>query len=61
MGGQFWRENDPEIAEHVKGWKRHLNSYTIRGRRNWVLLTYAMIGLPIYYFSRKPKAAAIKE
>ncbi|KAK2177376.1 hypothetical protein NP493_601g02040 [Ridgeia piscesae] len=41
MSGDFISENDPNY--NFKGWRKYLNSYTKRGRLNWVLLTYGSI------------------
>lgn len=41
MAGGFVDEKDPNY--NFKGWRLYLNSYTLRGRFNWVVLTYGTI------------------
>jgi len=41
MAGGFIDEKDPNY--NFKGWRLYLNSYTLRGRFNWVVLTYGTI------------------
>jgi len=41
MAGGFVDEKDPNY--NFKGWRLYLNSYTLRGRFNWVVLTYGAL------------------
>jgi len=41
MAGGFVDEKDPNY--NFRGWRFYLNSYTLRGRFNWVVLTYGTI------------------
>ncbi|XP_028936900.1 ATP synthase membrane subunit DAPIT, mitochondrial [Ornithorhynchus anatinus] len=41
------------------GFKKYFNSYTLTGRRNYVLATYGSIALLILYFKLKPKKSAV--
>ncbi|KAM9068977.1 ATP synthase membrane subunit DAPIT, mitochondrial [Sarcophilus harrisii] len=44
------------------GFKKYFNSYTLTGRRNYVLATYGGIALLILYFkTRSKKTPAVKE
>ena len=56
MAGDYIAENDPNY--NFKGFNKHFNSYTFRGRRNWVLLTYGTIFTFVAYkklFGKKKK------
>ena len=41
MSGGFVSETDPNY--NFKGWNKYFNSYTKRGRLNWVMATYGTI------------------
>ncbi|XP_036598823.1 ATP synthase membrane subunit DAPIT, mitochondrial-like [Trichosurus vulpecula] len=46
---------------HFTGLKKYLNSYTLNGRKNYVLATYGGIALFILYFkTRSKKTPAVK-
>ncbi|KAK2908571.1 hypothetical protein Q8A67_004408 [Cirrhinus molitorella] len=36
---------DAPTPTELTGWKKHFNSYTIQGRRNFVLATYGVLAL----------------
>jgi len=58
MGGHFIDEKDPNY--NFKGWRLYLNSYTLRGRFNWVVLTYGTIFSVVMFrklFKGKPAEA----
>jgi hypothetical protein len=56
----FVDENDPNY--NFKGWRFYLNSYTLRGRFNWVVLTWGTVaGLILFNKMRGKKKAAIAE
>ncbi|XP_036598207.1 ATP synthase membrane subunit DAPIT, mitochondrial-like [Trichosurus vulpecula] len=44
------------------GFKKYFNSYTLNGRKNYVLATYGGIALLILYFkARSKKTPSVKE
>ncbi|NXR11075.1 USMG5 protein, partial [Semnornis frantzii] len=46
-------------SEHqFTGFQKYFNSYTITGRRNYVLATYASVAILILYFKFRPKKQA---
>ncbi|XP_056385661.1 ATP synthase membrane subunit K, mitochondrial [Hyla sarda] len=53
MGG-----HDSGAQHHFTGIKKYFNSYTMVGRRNCVLATYASIAGIILFFKLKPKKQA---
>uniref|UniRef100_A0A8D0H0A9 Up-regulated during skeletal muscle growth protein 5 n=1 Tax=Sphenodon punctatus TaxID=8508 RepID=A0A8D0H0A9_SPHPU len=46
---------DSGTEHQFTGIKKYFNSYTLTGRRNCVLATYASIGLIVLYFKLRPK------
>lgn len=61
MAGDFVSETDPNFK--FTGWRFYLNSYTLRGRFNWVCLTYGTIFSLVMLkkmFSGKKKAITNK-
>ncbi|XP_069609800.1 ATP synthase membrane subunit K, mitochondrial [Dendrobates tinctorius] len=57
MGG-----HDAGTQYHFTGIKKYFNSYTMVGRRNCVLATYASIAAIVLFFKLKPKKqAAVKD
>ncbi|XP_059163496.1 ATP synthase membrane subunit K, mitochondrial-like isoform X2 [Physella acuta] len=51
MAGDFV----PESELNLKGWQKHFNSYTLRGRFNWVAATYGSLfgGFILYKLLKK--------
>ncbi|XP_032641996.1 ATP synthase F(0) complex subunit k, mitochondrial [Chelonoidis abingdonii] len=47
--------HDSGIEHKFTGIQKYFNSYTITGRRNCVIATYASIAMVILYFKLKPK------
>ncbi|XP_008104791.1 ATP synthase membrane subunit K, mitochondrial [Anolis carolinensis] len=48
--------HDAHGSQHqFTGFQKYFNSYTITGRRNYVLATYASIAMIILYFKLRPK------
>ncbi|XP_038232664.1 ATP synthase membrane subunit K, mitochondrial-like [Dermochelys coriacea] len=46
---------DTGTQHKFTGIQKYFNSYTIRGRRNYVKATYASIAMIILYFKLRPK------
>ncbi|XP_077427885.1 ATP synthase F(0) complex subunit k, mitochondrial [Vanacampus margaritifer] len=53
MGG-----HDAGTQHQFTGFARHFNSFTLVGRRNCVLATYASIAAIVLFFKLKPKKQA---
>uniref|UniRef100_A0A4W5NX05 ATP synthase membrane subunit k n=1 Tax=Hucho hucho TaxID=62062 RepID=A0A4W5NX05_9TELE len=53
MGG-----HDAGTSHQFTGFAKYFNAYTITGRRNCVLLTYASIATIVLFFKLKPKKQA---
>ncbi|XP_053890419.1 ATP synthase membrane subunit K, mitochondrial [Malaclemys terrapin pileata] len=47
--------HDSETQYKFTGLKKYFNSYTMTGRRNYVIATYASVAMIILYFTLKPK------
>ncbi|XP_060624303.1 ATP synthase membrane subunit K, mitochondrial [Anolis sagrei] len=48
--------HDAHGSQHqFTGFQKYFNSYTITGRRNYVLATYGTIAMIILYFKLRPK------
>ncbi|XP_030635813.1 ATP synthase F(0) complex subunit k, mitochondrial [Chanos chanos] len=54
MGG-----HDAGSQHQFTGFAKYFNAYTITGRRNCVLATYATIATLVLYFKLKPKKKAV--
>ncbi|NXA36244.1 USMG5 protein, partial [Eudromia elegans] len=50
--------HDSGSQHQFTGFQKYFNSYTIIGRRNYVLVTYASIATLILYFKFRPKKSA---
>ncbi|KAJ8245992.1 hypothetical protein GJAV_G00262500 [Gymnothorax javanicus] len=48
---------EPPSTGQFTGWRKHFNSYTLQGRRNFVLATYGLIGLltAVYLLKKSDK------
>ncbi|KAK3797753.1 hypothetical protein RRG08_020146 [Elysia crispata] len=59
MAGDFMSEAEGK----ERGLNRYFNSYTLRGRFNWVVLTYStLFGLIAYYkLRKKPKKSTVSK
>uniref|UniRef100_A0A8D0BK83 Up-regulated during skeletal muscle growth protein 5 n=1 Tax=Salvator merianae TaxID=96440 RepID=A0A8D0BK83_SALMN len=55
--------HDAGTQHQFTGIKKYFNSYTIIGRRNCVIATYASLAMIVLYFKLRPKkkTAAITE
>ncbi|CAM5130201.1 unnamed protein product [Eretmochelys imbricata] len=47
--------HDSGTQHKFTGFQKYFNSYTITGRRNYVIATYASIAMIILYFKLRPK------
>ncbi|KAI1896099.1 hypothetical protein AGOR_G00091330 [Albula goreensis] len=45
------------VTDQLTGWRKHFNSYTLQGRRNFVLATYGLLALTaaVYMMKRSNK------
>ncbi|NXF42893.1 USMG5 protein, partial [Oceanites oceanicus] len=47
--------HDSGSQHQFTGFQKYFNSYTITGRRNYVLATYTGIAMLVLYFKLRPK------
>ncbi|KGL84364.1 Up-regulated during skeletal muscle growth protein 5 [Tinamus guttatus] len=47
--------HDSGSQHQFTGFQKYFNSYTIIGRRNYVLATYATVAMIVLYFKFRPK------
>ncbi|XP_053167880.1 ATP synthase membrane subunit K, mitochondrial [Hemicordylus capensis] len=47
--------HDSGSQHQFTGFQKYFNTYTLIGRRNYVLATYASIAMVILYFKLRPK------
>ncbi|XP_035749544.1 ATP synthase membrane subunit DAPIT, mitochondrial isoform X1 [Egretta garzetta] len=47
--------HDSGSQHQFTGFQKYFNSYTITGRRNYVIATYTSIAMLILYFKLRPK------
>ncbi|OQV18053.1 hypothetical protein BV898_07824 [Hypsibius exemplaris] len=51
---------DHAELEHLKGWQKYYNTYTIIGRRNIAISTYGFIALGVIIYKLKNRNSADK-